>query len=436
VKGVEVPPLLIGLAAVGAFLLLSFLGLPLGFAFALVGFVGMVFLKGLIPALNLLGGNPYAQVSSFVLCAVPLFILMGQFAFYSGISRNLFDAAYKTTSRLPGGLAVATMAACTAFAACTGSSVASAATMGTIAYPEMQRYQYSPRLATATIAAGGTLGILIPPSTIFIILGIITETNIGALLIAGIFPGLLLSGLFILLILGMCKRNPQLGPPGKPFSWKEKLYSLKGVWGMVALFVLVIGGLYIGVFSPCEAGCIGAFGAFILALIKRIKLSAFLGTLRDSTQITTYILFILIGASIFNIFLGIAGVPIALSNWVLSLPLSPIGIVIAMLLLYIPLGMFLDTLGMILLTVPIFFPVIVQLGFDPIWFGVLMCMVAELGMVTPPVAINVYIVQGVTKVSMEDIFRGMIPFVIVYVMAIGFIVAFPEISLFLPRTMK
>jgi tripartite ATP-independent transporter DctM subunit len=412
------------------------LGLPLGFSFALVGFAGMVFLKGLIPALNLLGGNPYSQVASFILCAVPLFILMGQFAFYSGISRDLFSAAYKLMARLPGGLAVATMAACTAFAACTGSSVASAATMGSIAFPEMQRYRYSSRLSTATIAAGGTLGILIPPSTIFVILGIITETNIGALLIAGIFPGLLLSGLFILLIFGMCKRNPVLGPRGEAFSWKEKFQSLTGVWGMVVLFIVVIGGLYVGIFSPCEAGCIGAFGAFILSLIKRMKFSAFLATLKDSAQITCYILFILIGASIFNIFLGIAGVPAALSNWIISLPVSPIGIVIAMLLLYIPFGMFLDTLGMILLTVPIFFPVIIQLGFDPVWFGVLICMMAELGMVTPPVAINVYVVQGVTKVPMEEIFRGVLPFIFVYLIAIGFIVAFPEISLFLPRTMK
>lgn len=430
------PPLVIGFIAIGAFLLLSFLGLPLGFSFALVGFAGTVFIKGWMPALNLLGGNPYSQVASFILCAVPLFVLMGQFAFYSGISRNLFDAAYKIMAKLPGGLALSTMAACTAFAACTGSSVASAATMGTIAFPDMKRYNYSPRLAAATIAAGGTLGILIPPSTIFIILGIITETSIGALLIAGIFPGLLLSGLFILLILGMCKRNPELGPPGESFTWREKIYSLKSIWGMLGLFILVIGGLYIGIFSPSEAGCIGAFGAFVLALIRRISFSAFLATLRDSAQITCYILFILIGASIFNIFLGIAGVPAAISNWIFGLPIPPIGIVICMLLLYIPLGMFLDTLGMILLTVPIFFPVIVQLGFDPVWFGVLICMMAELGMVTPPVAINVYIVQGVTKVPMEDIFRGIFPFVIMYLIAIGLIVAFPEITLFLPRTMK
>ena len=426
---------MIGLIAVGGFLFLSFLGLPLGFSFIVVGFTGMYLLKGLMPALNLLGGNPYSQVASFVLCAVPLFVLMGQLAFYSGISRNLFDAAYKIMSRLPGGLALATMGACTAFAACTGSSLASAATMGTIAHPEMKRYKYSSRLATGTIAAGGTLGILIPPSTIFIILGIITETNIGALFVAGILPGLLLAGLFILLIVVMCKRNPALGPPGKAFTWREKFRSLTGVWGMLGLFVLVIGGLYVGIFSPSEAGSIGASGAFLLALIRRMPLSSFLSAFKDSARITCYMLFILIGASIFNIFLGIAGVPAVMSNWITSLPVPPIGIVIGMLILYIPLGMFLDTLGMILLTVPIFFPVIVQLGFDPVWFGVLMCMMAELGMITPPVAINVYIVQGVTKVPMEDIFLGIIPFVIVYLIAIGLIVAFPDISLFLPGLM-
>jgi C4-dicarboxylate transporter DctM subunit len=428
-------PMLIGVIAVGCFLLLSFLGLPLGFSFALVGFVGMFSLKGLMPALNLLGGNPYSQVASFVLCAVPLFVLMGQLAFYSGISRNLFDAAYKVLSRLPGGLALATMGACTAFAACTGSSLASAATMGTIAYPEMKRYKYSSRLATGTIAAGGTLGILIPPSTIFIILGIITETNIGALFVAGILPGLFLAGLFMLLILVMCRRNPALGPQGQAFSWKEKFRSLSSVWGMLALFVLVIGGLYIGVFSPSEAGSIGASGAFVLALVKRMRWSAFVTAFKDSAQITCYMLFILIGASIFNIFLGIAGVPAVMSNWITSLAVPPIGIIIGMLALYVPLGMFLDTLGMILLTVPIFFPVITQLGFDAVWFGVLICMMAELGMITPPVAINVYIVQGVTKVPMEDIFLGIIPFVTVYLITIGFIVAFPGIALFLPRLM-
>lgn len=428
-------PALIGLLAIIAFLVLALVGLPLGFSFIVVGFCGMYLLKGLLPALNLLGGNPYSQVSSFVLCSVPLFVLMGQLTFHSGISRQLFDAAYKVSSRLPGGLAVATMAACTGFAACTGSSIASAATMSTIAYPEMQRYKYHPRLAAGTIAAGGTLGVLIPPSTIFILLGIITETNISALFIAGIVPGLLLAGLFMLLIIGICKTNPALGPPGESFSMREMVISLKGIFWMLGLFILVIGGLYIGIFSPSEAGSIGAAGAFILALVKRMPLSSFLSTFKDSAQITCYMLFILIGASIFNIFLGVAGFPLVVSNWATGLPFPPIGIVVAMLILYIPLGMFLDTLGMILLTVPIFFPVIMQLGYDPVWFGVLICMMAELGMITPPVAINAFIVQGVTRVPMVDIFRGIIPFFIVFLVVVGLIVAFPEIALYLANRM-
>lgn len=428
-------PVLIGLLAIVAFLVLALVGLPLGFSFIVVGFWGMYFLKGLIPALNLLGGNPYSQVASFVLCAVPLFVLMGQLSFHSGISKQLFDAAYKVSSRLPGGLAVATMAACTGFAACTGSSIASAATMGTIAYPEMKRYQYHSRLAAGTIAAGGTLGILIPPSTIFILLGIITETNISALFIAGIGPGFLLAGLFMLVIMGMCKINTALGPPGESFSLKEIISSLRGVIWMLGLFVLVIGGLYIGVFSPSEAGSIGAIGAFILALIKRMPFSSFLSSFKDSALISCYMLFILIGASIFNIFLGIAGFPHVVSSWATELPVPPIGIVVVMLLLYIPLGMFLDTLGMILLTVPIFFPVIIQLGYDPVWFGVLICMMAELGMITPPVAINAFVVQGVTRVPMVEIFLGIIPFFIVYLIVIGLIVVFPDISLYLTKLM-
>ena len=430
------PPLLIGGIAIIAFILLALTGMPLGFSFAVVGFFGIFFMKGLIPALTILGEAPYAQVSSYILCALPLFVLMGQFAFYSGISRDLFNAAYKWMSRLPGGLAQATMLACTGFAACTGSSVASAATMSSVAYPEMQRYNYSPRLATGTIAAGGALGILIPPSTIFIIFGIITETSIGDLFIAGFLPGLMLSGMFILLIFIMCKMNPELGPRGEVFTWKEKFTALIGVWGMLVLFVLVIGGLYVGVFSPSEAGTIGAFGAFVLALIKRTPVSALLTALRESAQITCYMLLILIGAAIFNTFVAVSGVPTALSNWVLGLPIPPMLIMICIFIMYVPLGMFIDTLGMILLTVPIFFPIVMEFGFDPVWFGVMVCVVAELGMITPPVAINVYVVQGVTKVPMEEVFRGIVPFAIVFVVGIALLIAFPQISLFLPYIVK
>ncbi|MFH1646727.1 MAG: TRAP transporter large permease [Chloroflexota bacterium] len=428
--------LTIGALAIIAFLVLAMLGLPLAFSFITVGFVGLVFIRGAAPAMALLGETPYASIASYLLASVPLFVLMGQFAFYSGISRDLFNAAHKWMSRLPGGLAQATMLACTAFAACTGSSVASAATMSAVAYPEMERLNYSPRLATGTIAAGGALGILIPPSTIFIILGIITEQSIGTLFIAGFLPGLMLAGLFLILIFVMSKLNPSLGPPGEPSTWKEKFTALTGIWGMLVLFILVLGGLYFGVFAPSEAGTIGAFGAFVLVLTKRTPKSAILRALMETAQTTAYILFILIGASVFNTFLALGGVSSAISNWILSFSIPPMLTVIVILIVYIPLGMFIDPLGAILLTVPVFFPIVTGLGFDPIWFLVLVCVMTELGLITPPVAINVYVVQGVTKVPMEEVFRGIVPFALVFLVGIALLVAFPQISLFLPGTMK
>ncbi|HJX12426.1 MAG TPA: TRAP transporter large permease [Dehalococcoidales bacterium] len=428
--------LTIGFVAIVAFLVLALLGLPLAFSFITVGFAGLVMLRGAVPAMALLGETPYASIASYLLAAVPLFVLMGQFAFYSGISRDLFNAAHKWMSRLPGGLAQATMLACTAFAACTGSSVASAATMSAVAYPEMERLNYSPRLATGTIAAGGALGILIPPSTIFIILGIITEQSIGTLFIAGFLPGLMLAGLFIILIFVMSRLNPSLGPPGEPSTWKEKFTSLTGIWGMLVLFILVLGGLYFGIFAPSEAGTVGAFGAFILALTKRTPRNSLLKALVETAQTTAYILFILIGATVFNTFLALGGVSSAISNWILSFSIPPMLTVIVILIVYIPLGMFIDPLGAILLTVPVFYPIVTGLGFDPIWFLVLVCVMTELGLITPPVAINVYVVQGVTKVPMEEVFRGIVPFALVFLVGIALLVAFPQISLFLPGTMK
>lgn len=427
--------LTLGFLAIAAFILLALMGLPLAFCFLSVGFVGLASLRGIFPAMALLGETPYSAIASYILCAVPLFILMGQFVFHSGISRDLFGATHKWMSRLPGGIAQATMLACTAFAACTGSSVASAATMGAVAYPEMKRYNYSDQLATGTIAAGGALGILIPPSTIFIILGIITETSIGVLFIAGLLPGLLLAGLFLLLIIIMCKVNPTLGPTGQSYSFRERFSALIGVWGMLVLFIIVLGGLYFGVFAPSEAGTIGAFGALILALTKRTKMSVMLRALKETAQTTAYILFILIGAHVFNTFLALGGVSSALGNWILGLSMPPMITFIVILILYIPLGMFIDPLGAILLTVPVFFPVVTQLGFDPIQFLVLVCVMTELGLITPPVAINVYIVQGVTKVPMHHVFRGIVPFAIMFLIGIALMVAFPQIILFLPKTM-
>jgi C4-dicarboxylate transporter DctM subunit len=309
--------------------------------------------------------------------------------------------------------------------------------MGTIAFPEMERYHYSPRLSTGAIAAGGTLGILIPPSTIFIIYGIITETSIGDLFIAGIFPGLMLSFLFCAVIYLTCKRNPKLGPPGVASSWKEKFASLAGVWGMVLLFILVIMGLYFGLFAPSEAGTIGAFGALMIALFRgRLTKGIFMSALVETVRISCFSLFVLVGAMLFNTFLTMTGVPQMVSEWVIHIPVSPFAILILIVIFYIPLGMVIDCLPMILLTMPFVFPIIEGFGYSPVWFGVLVCVLGELSLITPPVGINIYVVQGVTKVPLDEVARGIMPFVIAFLIGLVFLIAFPQISLFLPSTMK
>ncbi len=430
------PPPAIFIIGLIAFLLLTFAGIPVAFAFATVGFVGIVAIMGLGPGLATLGSAPWQWASQSSLVVVPLFILMGQFAFHSGISRDLYVAAYKCIGRLPGGLALATSLACTGFAACTGSTVASAAAMGTIAYPEMMRFRYSPRLATGCIASGGTLGFLIPPSTLFVIYGFLTSQPVGVLFLAGIFPGLLLSALFFVLILLMCLKNPALGPRGEYFPWRESLSSLTGVWGMLLLFALVIGGLYFGVFAPSEAGAVGAFGAFGIALSRRRTTTAmFITALKDSLRITCITLTILIGAMIFAVFVTITGFPTVFAAWIADLPYSPYVILVLILLMYIPLGMVLDALGMVFLTLPTIFPIIVELGFNPIWFGVLLVLIVEMALISPPVGMIVYIVQGVTKIPLEDVFRGNLPFLGAMIVALAILTAFPQISLFLPGTM-
>jgi C4-dicarboxylate transporter DctM subunit len=420
----------IGLAV---FLFLALVGMPIAFAFGIVGFLGTVFLMGLEPGLALLGAEPWQWASNSGFIVVPLFILMGTFSFHSGISQALYVAAYRWIGKLPGGLAIATNLACTGFAACTGTSLASAATMGTIAFPEMRRFKYDSRLATGCIAAGGTLGILIPPSILFIIYGFITQQPIGSLFIAGILPGLLLSGMFVGLILVMCMRNPKLGPRGEAFSWSERISSLKGVWGVIALFILVIGGLYVGIFAPSEAGAIGAAGAFIVALSRRTKISQLFQALIDSIRVTCMVLTITIGAMMFNVFVTISGVPSLFANWITGLPVPPYTILIFILLMYIPLGMVMDLMAMILLTIPIIFPIITELGFDPIWFGVLIVVMCELANITPPVGMTVYVVHGVTKVPLDKVFRGNLPFVLAMIVGLAILVAFPDISLFLVR---
>lgn len=429
------PPLITFIVGMVLFLLLAFLGMPIAFAFGIVGFIGVVFIMGIGPGLAMLGSAPWQWASQSGLLVVPLFILMGQFAFHSGISRDLFIAANKWIGRLPGGLALATNMACTGFAACTGSSLASGATMGTIAYPEMMKFKYSPRLATGCIASGGTLGILIPPSVVFIVYGFLTAQPIGELFIAGIIPGLLLSGLFLALISLMVLRNPELGPRGQSFPWRERFKALTGVWGMLVIFILVVGGLYLGIFAPSEAGAIGAFGALVIALSKRMGIRPLGTALKDSLRLTCMVMTILIGAMIFGVFLTVSGFPTMLSTWITGLPLPPYAILILILLMYIPMGMVMDAMAMVLLTIPIIFPIITGLGFDPIWFGVLIVLVFEMALITPPVGMIVYVVQGVTKVPLEEVFRGNMPFLVAMIVALALLIAFPQISLWLPGTM-
>jgi len=432
-----VEPFLIGFVGFFCFLLLAMLEVPLGFAFITVGVAGVIFIRGLAPGLNLLGSSLYSLLSSYTFAAIPLFILMGSFAFTAGIGRDLYVSAYKWLGKLPGGIALATMAACAGFGTCSGSTIAAAATMGDLCYPEMVKLRYHKGFSAATIAAGSTLDIIIPPSNTFIIYGFITDTSIGALFAAGILPGFLLCLVFMLLILTMCRINPSLGPPSdKSFSWKEKISSLRGVWGMLVLFGLVIGGLFFGIFAPSEAAAIGAFGALILFSVRgHLKRSALVIALARSVRITCAVMFVIVGAIVFNVFLGTCGFAHAFTDWLLGLPVSPWVILVSSLLMYIPLGAFMDELALMMLTLPIIAPVISGLGFDLVWYGILITVMMQFGLITPPIALAAYVVQGVTHVPLWEIYRSLVPFLLALLVGLGLLIAFPEITLLVPRLM-
>ena len=430
-------PLYISIIGLAAFFLVISQGVPIAYAFAMVGFVGMFLLKGnLTVALNLIGSAPFVWSTNGGLLAIPLFVLMGQFVFQPGISSELFQTAYKWVGRFPGGLAMASNLASTAFGACSGASVASAATLGTIAYPEMEKFGYSPRLATGAIVAGGALAALIPPSVPFIMYGVLTEQSIAKLFIAGVLPGLLLSSMYTGLIIFMAKHKPELAPRGPAFPMREMLASLKGVLGVVILFLLVIGGLFAGVFAPAEAGAMGAFGAFMITLVRRrLTFSSFLLCLKEAMKSTCFILTITIGAMVFSTFMAVGGFSIMFRDWVAVLPFSRHVILIMILLMYIPLGMVMDGLAMLLLTLPIVYPIVIKFGFDPIWFGIISTLIVEMALVTPPVALSCYVVHGVTNVPLEDVFRGILPFFLTIFVCIAVLYAFPQITLFLPNVM-
>ena len=413
-----------------------FLGLPIGFGMALTGFLGMmVVYRGIPPSLSMLGIASYDTAASYMLTVVPLFILMGEFAYQSGISKDLFDTAYKWLGRQPGGLAMSSVAGCAGFSAVCGDSLATAVTMGTVALPSMKKHAYSPSLATGCLAAGGTLGILIPPSVGFIFYAIVTEESIGRLFIAGIVPGLLLAAMFMVAIYIMARRNPKLAPPGEPSTWREKIVSLKGVAGMLILFVLILGGILGGIFSPVEGGAIGAVGAFVLALIRRrVSYQMMIVSLKDTLAITTKLLLILIGVGILGYFLAATQLPFVLADFVTGLEVNRYIVFTAVILLFMLLGCLLNVIPMILLLLPTIFPSIVALGFDPIWFGVVTVLAMEMGQITPPIGVNVFAIGSVAvDVPMHEIFRGIVPFFICMVICVFLLAVFPQIALFLPN---
>jgi C4-dicarboxylate transporter, DctM subunit len=431
-------PLMVGVLGLVALILLLFSGMPLGFVMGIIGFVGFVYLNGLDPGLTLLGTIPYRTFANYGFSVCPLFILMGEFCFMAGLSGPLYDTAHKWIGHFPGGLAMASIAACAGFSAICGSSVATAATLGTVALPEMKRYRYNPELATGCISCGGTLGVMIPPSIGFIVYGIITEQSIGKLFLAGILPGILQALLLIITVYIICKRDPLAGLPGPSVSLKNKIVSLKDTWVVLLLFLLVMGGIYMGFFSPTEAAGVGAFGAFAFALAKRkLTLRNFQDAIYSTINTTSMCFIIFAGAMVFGYFLAISRLPSQLATIVVALELNRYVVLGFILFVYLFLGCIMDGIAMVLLTVPIFYPMILSYGFDPIWFGVIVTLMGEIGLITPPVGMNVFVIQGISKdVPMYSVFRGILPFFSTMLVLAVILVAFPTISTFIPSVMK
>jgi tripartite ATP-independent transporter DctM subunit len=431
-------PTIIGLWSFIALVTLIFLKIPVGFVMAIVGFAGFALLVSWDASLNLIARDFFAVFNSYNLTVIPLFVLMGQIAHHSGMSGRLFNAAHKFLGHLPGGLAIATIGACAGFSAICGSTSATAATMASVALPQMKKYNYDPALATGVVAAGGGLGILIPPSTIFIIYGIMTEQSVGKLFMAGVLPGILLTLSFIVTIVLWTRLRPEICERAPQATWREKAASLTGVIETMILFIMVMGGLFIGFFTPTEAAAIGAFGTLLIALVGRnLSWKGFIRSLDETTRICCMIFVIVAGATVFGHFLAVTGIPANIGTWVSVLPLPPPVIIGLILLVYILLGCMMDALAMVMLTIPIFFPVVIALGYDPIWFGVIIVLVTAIGIITPPVGINVYIVAGVARdVPLQVIFHGASRLLMALVATAVLLILFPQIATYLPSLMK
>lgn len=424
-----------GLVGILFLFLLLVISMPVAFSMMGVGVVGYAWAVNKNAAFTMLVGDLIDTFSNPSLVVIPLFVLMGQVAFHSGISKRLFNTAYTWVGSLHGGLAMATVVACALFGMICGSGPATAATMTAVALPEMRRYRYDPALASGTIASAGGLGMMIPPSVVFIVYGILTQQSIGKLFVSGIFPGLLIASLFCIYIFITCKKNPTLGPPAGKTNLKEKLLSLSGVSESLILFLTVMVGIFTGLFTPTEGAGIGAGGIIILAiLLRRINWRGFKRAILETLRTSCMILIVVAGAVIFGKFLAITRMPMNIANWLVHLPLPSWSICLMVMLFYFIGGCFIDALALILLTIPIFYPVIESLGYDPIWFGVMIVILTQIGVITPPVGINVYVVSGMERdLALATVFRGALPFVWILVSVSFLFLAFPKLVLFFPQ---
>ena len=434
-------PTFVGIIGIIVMLALFMTRMPVAYVMALVGYAGFSFMISGRAGLAMLSRELYETFSSYGLTTIPLFILMGQFAFNAGIGRRLYDTAYKFTGSTRGGLAMATVMACTAFGAVCGSSPATAATMATVGLPEMKRYNYADELASGAVASGGGLGMIMPPSVVLIVYGILTEQSIGALFVAGILPALLMTFLFILCIIVMCRIRPEQGPPGDRFTWTEKIRSLSNMGDTLMVFVLIMGGLFTGFFTPTEAAAVGAFGVlFVAVLRRRLSWNGFVKSLYETLRTSCMVMFLIAGAVLFGKFLAVTRIPFNIASWIGGLDLPPFVILLVMIMVYLIGGCVMDAMALVMLTIPIFYPVVTALGYDPIWFGVIIVLVTQMGVITPPVGINVYVVYGVSQavvggISLEKIFRGIIPFLIAVMIGTLIMIMFPQIILVLPNMM-
>ncbi|MCX8022033.1 MAG: TRAP transporter large permease [Syntrophorhabdaceae bacterium] len=427
---------IIGIVALFVLLSLFMMGIELAIAMVAVGFVGFMVLNDFETALSLLANDFLDSLASYGLTAIPLFVLMGQIAFNAGIAKRLYDTTHKFLGHIPGGLAVATVAGATVFKAICGSVVATSATFASVAIPEMDRFGYSKKLSTGIVATVGTLGVLLPPSVTLIVFGIITQQSIGRLFMAGIFPGLIMSFFFILIIFGWCKVNPSLGPRSEKYPWAERWKSLPDVIWPIVIFLILIGGLMYGFFTPTEAGGIGAFAVLIFCILKRdIKFMGFWQSIKESLRTSCMVLLLIASSAVLGHFIAVTNMPQAAAEWIVTLPLHRSIIMVIIFLIYLLGGSFIDDLAFMILATPIFFPIITKLGYDPLWAGIMVACTVCIGSVIPPVAICVFVVKNITKTPMNIIYNGVYPFLASMILCMVLLFIFPELATYLPKVL-